>query len=133
MVQPDSMPNMWKRGRMESPLPVLQNNVVDAPNNQEDDEFTEEPYSTNYRGLVDYPAAVREMGEHKEDVPWSFLCPDAADQELDDTSAWQIASRKLEMMQEQALAIEKEEQLALEKVMSNHTPTPAKRVAQLTI
>ena len=52
------------------------------------------------------------MGEHKEDVPWSFLCPDAADQELDHTSAWQIAQRKLEMMQEQALAIEKEEQLA---------------------
>ena len=52
------------------------------------------------------------MGEHKEDVPWTFLCPDAADQELDHTSAWQIAQRKLEMMQEQALAIEKEEQLA---------------------
>ena len=97
---------------MESPHPVLQNNFVDAPNNQEDDEFTEEPSSTKYRGPVDSTAAVREMGEHKEDVPWSFLCPDAADQELDHTSAWQIAQRKLEMMQEQALAIEKEEQLA---------------------
>ena len=87
--------------------PVLQNNFVDAPNNQEDDDFTEEPSSTKYRGPVDSTAAVREMGEHKEDVPWSFLCPDAADQELDHTSAWQIAQRKLEMMQEQALAIEK--------------------------
>ena len=38
--------------------------------------------------------------------------PDVADQELDHTCAWQIAQRKLEMMQEQALAIEKEEQLA---------------------
>ena len=92
--------------------PVLQNNFVDAPNNQEDDDFTEEPSSTKYRGPVDSTAAVREMGEHKEDVPWSFLCPDAADQELDHTSAWQIAQRKLDMMQEQALAIEKEEQLA---------------------
>ena len=52
------------------------------------------------------------MGEHKEDVPWSFLCLDAADQELDHTCVWQIAQRKLEMMQEQALAIEKEAQLA---------------------
>ena len=92
--------------------PVLQNNFVGAPNNQENDELTEEPSSTKYRGPVDSTAAVREMGEHKEDVPWSFLCPDAADQELDHTSAWQIAQRKLEMMQEQALAIEKEEQLA---------------------
>ena len=29
--------------------PVLQNNFVDAPDNQEDDEFTEEPSSTKYR------------------------------------------------------------------------------------
>ena len=92
--------------------PVRQNNFVDAPDNQEDDECTEEPSSTKYRGPVDSTAAVREMGEHKEDVPGSFLCPDAADQELDHTSAWEIAQRKLEMMQEQALAIEKEEQLA---------------------
>ena len=52
------------------------------------------------------------MGEHKENVPWTFLCPDAADQELDQTCAWQIAQRKLEMMQEQAEAIKKEEELA---------------------
>lgn len=52
------------------------------------------------------------MGEHKEGVLWSFLCLDAADPELDHTCAWQIAQRKQEMMQEQALAIEKEEQLA---------------------
>lgn len=112
MVQPDSMPNMWKRGRMAPPHPVFQNNFVDAPKNQEDDAFTEEPSSTTYRGLVDVTAAVREMREHKVDVPWSSLCPDAAYQELDHTCAWQIAQRKLEMMQEQVLAIEKEEQLA---------------------
>ena len=92
--------------------PVLQQSFVDAPCNEEDDEFTEHPSSTKYRGPVDSTAAVRELGEHKEDVPWSFLCPDAADQELDQTAAWQIAQRKLEMIQEQALAIEKEEQLA---------------------
>ena len=96
---------------MESPHPALQNNFDDAPNNQEDDEFTVGP-STNYRGLVDSTAAVREMGEHKEGAPWSCLCPGAAAQELDHTYAWQIAQRKLEMRQEQALAIEKEEQLA---------------------
>lgn len=112
MVQPDSIPNMWKRGRMESPHPVLQNKFADAPNNQEDDECTEEPSSTQYRGPVDSTAALREMGEHKEDVPWSFLCPGAADQELDHTCAWQAAQRTLEMMQAQALAIEKEAQLA---------------------
>ena len=109
---------------MESPHPVLQNNVVDAHNNQEGDEFTEEPSSTQYGGPVDSTAALREMGEHKEDVPWSFLCPDAADQELDHTCAWQLAQRKLEMMQEQALAIETEEQLAqglsLDKSGSKH-------------
>ena len=92
--------------------PVLQESFVDAPCNEEDDEFTEDPSSTKYRGPVDSTAAVQELGEHKEDVPWSFLCPDAADQELDHTAAWQIAQRKLEMMQEQSLAIEKEEQLA---------------------
>ena len=91
---------------------VLQKNFIDSPKNEEEDDLSEEPSSTKYRGPVDSTAAVREMGEHKEDVPWSFLCPDAADQELDHTSAWQIAQRKLEMMQEQALAIEKEEQLA---------------------
>ena len=53
--------------------PVLQNNCVDAPNNQEDDEFTEEPSSTKHRGLVDSTAAVREMGEHKEDVLFLFV------------------------------------------------------------
>ena len=52
------------------------------------------------------------MGEHKEGVPWSFLCLDAADLELDHTFAWQITQQKLETMQEQALVIEKEEQLA---------------------
>ena len=31
MVQPDSMPKMWKRGRMEPPHQVLQNNFVDSP------------------------------------------------------------------------------------------------------
>ena len=61
---------------------------------------------------MDSTAAVREMGEHKEDVPWSALRLDAAYQELDHTCAWQIAQRKLEMMQAQALAIEQEEQLA---------------------
>ena len=97
---------------MESPHPGLQNNCVDAPNHQEHEEFTEELSSTKYRGLVDSSAAVREMGEHKKDVLWSCVCLDAAGQELDHTCAWQIAQRKLEMMQEQALAIEKEEQLA---------------------
>ena len=91
---------------------VLQQSFVDAPGNELDDESTEHPSSTKYRGPVDSTAAVRELGEHKEDVPWSFVCPDAADQELENTSAWQIAQRKLEVMQEQALAIEKEEQLA---------------------
>lgn len=92
--------------------PVLQQSFVDAPGNEEDDESTEHPSSTKCRGPVDSAAAVRELGEHKEDVPWTFLCPDAADQELDQTAAWQIAQRKLEMIQEQALAIKKEEQLA---------------------
>ena len=69
--------------------PVLQNNFVGAPNNQEDDEFTEEPSSTKYRGPVDSTTAVRGMEEHDEGVSWSFLCPDATDQELDRTSAWQ--------------------------------------------
>ena len=88
--------------------PVLQRSFVDAPCNEEDDEFTEHPSSTKYRGPVDSTAAVRELGEHKEDVPWSFLCPDAADQELDETAAWQIAQRKLEMIQEQALAFHRQ-------------------------
>ena len=79
--------------------PVLQHNFVDAPNNQEDAEIAEEPSSTNYRGPVASTAAVREMGEHREDVPWSFVCPDAAYPELDNTGAWQLAQRKLEMMQ----------------------------------
>ena len=52
------------------------------------------------------------LGEQKEDVPWSFSCPDEADQELNHTAAWQIAQRTLETIQEQPLAIEKEEQLA---------------------
>ena len=67
--------------------PVLQQSFVDAPCNEEDDESTEHPSSTKYRGPVDSTAAVRELGEHKEDVPWSFLCPGAADQELDQTAA----------------------------------------------
>ena len=99
--------------------PVLQNKCVDAPNKQEDDETTEEPASTKHRGPVDSTAAVREMGEHKEDVPWSCLCPDAADQKLDHTSDWQIAQRKLEMMQEQALAIEEDYQLAQGLALDN--------------
>ena len=104
--------------------PVLQNKFVDAPNNQDDDDFAEELSSTKYRGPVDSTAAVREMGEHTEDVPWSFLCLDAAYQELDHTSGWQIAQRKRDMMQEQALAIEKEEQLA--QGLSLHTSDSSK-------
>ena len=45
---------------------VIQKNYVDAPDHQEDDEFSEEPSSTKYRGPVDSTAAVREMGEHKD-------------------------------------------------------------------
>ncbi len=45
---------------------VIQKNFVDAPDHQEDDEFSEEPSSTKYRGPVDSTAAVREMGEHKD-------------------------------------------------------------------
>ena len=70
------------------------------------------PSSTKYRGPVDSTAGAQELGEHKEDVPWSFLCPDAADQELDDTACWQIAARKMQIMQEQALAVRQEEELA---------------------
>ena len=91
---------------------VLQKNFIDSPKNEDEDDLSEEPSSTKYRGPVDSTAGVREMGEHKENVPWTFLCPDAADQELDQTCAWQIAQRKLEMLQEQAEAIKKEEQLA---------------------
>ena len=70
------------------------------------------PSSTKYRGPVDSTVGAQELGEHKEDVPWSFLCPDAADQELDDTACWQIAARKMQIMQEQALAVRQEEELA---------------------
>ena len=55
---------------------------------------------------------MEERGEDEEDVPWSFLCPDAADQELDNAACWQIAARKLQQIQDQAAAIKKEEQLA---------------------
>jgi hypothetical protein len=61
---------------------------------------------------VDSTAGAQELGEHKDNVPWSFLCPDAADQELYDMACWQIAAWRLETMQDQAEAIRKEEELA---------------------
>ena len=62
----------WEDGVMP---PVIQNSFVDAPGNDEDDEFTEGPSSTKYRGAVDSTAAVRELGEHNESVPWIFVVP----------------------------------------------------------
>ena len=92
----------WKDG--ETP-PVLQATFTDVPADEDGAEKDSSPSSTKYRGPVDSTAGAQELGEHKEDVPWSFLCPDAADQELDVTSCWQIAARKLQMMQDQAEAI----------------------------
>ena len=51
-----------------------------------------------------------------------FLCPDAADQDLDNAACWQIAARKLEQSQEQAKAIEKEEELS-ERMGSDDSTT----------
>ena len=47
------------------------------------DEGATEESTTKYRGPVDSTLAAQENAEHTEDTPWSFLCPDAADQEID--------------------------------------------------
>ena len=91
---------------------VIQSNYVDVPVNDFHEDDTAVESSTTYRGPVDSTLSVQELGENTEDVPWTFLCPDTADQDLDETACWQIAARKLENMQEQAAAIQKEEQLA---------------------
>ena len=92
--------------------PVIQAKYTDVPKDDLDEEDAADKSSTKYRGPVDSTLGAQERGEDKEDVPWSFLCPDAADQELDNAACWQIAARKLQQMQDQAAAIQKEEQLA---------------------
>ena len=99
----------WKDGGTP---PVLQATFTDVLADEEGAEKDIAPSSTKCRGPVDSTAGVQELGEHKESLPWSFLCPDGADQELDETACWQIAARKLQMMQDQAEAIRKEEELA---------------------
>ena len=91
---------------------MIQATYADIPDDDLQEENDAEKSSTKYRGPVDSTLAVQEHGEDKEDVPWSFLCPDAADQELDEAACWQIAARKLQQIQDQAAAIKKEEQLA---------------------
>ena len=91
----------WKDG--ETP-PVLQATFTDVPAEEDNAEGHCSSSSTKYRGPVDSTVGAQELGEHKEDVPWSFLCPDATDQELDDLACWQIAARKLGMMQVQTEA-----------------------------
>ena len=77
-----------------------------------EEEISVESCTTKYRGLVDFTIVAQESSEDKEDLHWPFLCPDAADQELDSSTAWQIAAHRLQIMQQQSAAIEKEEQLA---------------------
>ena len=81
----------WVDGETPS---VLEKNCVVVPKNEEEDNFVEESSSANKcRGPVDSTAAVREMGEDKERLPWSFLCHDDGEQEFEISSAWQIAQR----------------------------------------
>ena len=69
---------------------MIQAKYTDVPKDDLDEEDAADKSSTKYRGPVDSTLGAQERGEDKEDVPWSFLCPDAADQELDNAACWQI-------------------------------------------
>ena len=78
----------------------------------EEEDAAADSSTTKYRGPVDSTLGAQESGESTENEPWSFLCPDAAEQELDEMSCWQVAARKLQQLQEESEAIRREEELA---------------------
>ena len=90
---------------------VISDNFVDLP---EMEDFTEEAEgagdSSKYRGPADSTIGARETGEDRENLPVTFLCHDSLP--LDKSTCWQVAASKLELMERQAKAIQREEELS---------------------
>ena len=110
----------WKDGQTP---PVIQRTFVDVPEADEESPEDEGEIGTKYRGPVDSTAAAQEHGDHTEDTPWTFLCPDAADQDLSGPSLIQAAGAKLQSMEKTAKAIKQETELAVylnDKVNGRH-------------
>ena len=96
---------------------VLKETFVDCdtmPEDEADEEADagDSDLDTKYRGPADATLSAAEQGEDRDNLPWTFLCPDAADQAFDRDACWQIAAKKLEIMQKTAEAIAREEELS---------------------
>ena len=50
------------------------------------------------------------MGEDKDNLPFTFLCHDSVP--LDKSTCWQVAAAKLDLLEKQAKAVQREEELS---------------------
>ena len=90
---------------------VISDNFVDLPPTEDIAEDDAEPAdSSKYRGPADATIGARETGEDRENMPVTFLCHDNLP--LDKTTCWQVAASKLELMERQAKAVQREEELS---------------------
>jgi len=90
---------------------VISDNFVHLPATEDFTEDCEEPGdSSKYRGPADATVGARETGEDKDNLPVTFLCQDTVP--LDKSTCWQVAASKLELMERQAKAIQREEELS---------------------
>ena len=99
----------WEDGKTPS---VIQRTFEDVSEEDMDGPGDEDHTGTKYRGPVDSTAGAQEHGEHKEDIPWAFLCPDASDQNLSGPALIQVAGAKLQSMGKTAEAMKQEMELA---------------------
>ena len=90
---------------------VISDNFVDVPQAEdieEDDAVSKD--SSKYRGPADATVGARESGEDRENLPVTFLCHDNLP--LDKSTCWQVAAAKIELMERQAKAVQREEELS---------------------
>ena len=59
---------------------------------------------------IDSTVGAQELGEDKDDLPCTYLCHDTVP--LDQSTCWQVAAAKLNLLERQAQAVRKEEELS---------------------
>ena len=91
---------------------VISDNFADVPRAEdvEDVDSEEVENTSKYRGPADSTVGAQEQGEDKDDLPCTFLCHDTVP--LDKNTCWQVAAAKLNLLERQAEAVRREEELS---------------------
>ena len=92
---------------------VIAENFADVPRAEDvqDVDSGEEDNASKYLGPVDSTVGAQELGEQKDGLPFTYLCHDTVP--LDKSTCWHVAAAKMSLMERQAQAVLREEELSV--------------------